>query len=191
MLIGIPIYCGVDLLDVTGSHEMFSWTDLDVQLFAQEAGLVTCRSGLSIYAATRFENAPAFDVLWVPGGGPDALARFGREAVRGTLDTSRYRMPYFSWGEGPPLLFIHGVSDSSRSFLLPIARRILSDVDTARDDHQTGTVGSGPHGTEPDRWRCELGRRRGLRGLEDAGVVGDDGEAVDDLDRLLVFVRGH
>ena len=33
MLIGIPIYGGVDLLDVTGPHEMFSWADFDVQLF--------------------------------------------------------------------------------------------------------------------------------------------------------------
>jgi pimeloyl-ACP methyl ester carboxylesterase len=71
---------------------------------------------------------------------PDALARFGREAVRGTLDTGRYRMPYFSWGEGPPLLFIHGVSDSSRSFLLPIAllsayfRCIAYDLPAGRGD---------------------------------------------------------
>jgi pimeloyl-ACP methyl ester carboxylesterase len=52
----------------------------------------------------------------------EALARFEREAVRGTCDTGRYRMPYYSWGAGPPLVFIHGVSDSSRSFLLPVAR---------------------------------------------------------------------
>ena len=52
----------------------------------------------------------------------EALERFGREAVRGTCDTGRYRMPYYSWGEGPPLVFIHGASDSSRAFLLPIAR---------------------------------------------------------------------
>jgi pimeloyl-ACP methyl ester carboxylesterase len=52
----------------------------------------------------------------------EALERFGREAVRGTCDTGRYRMPYYSWGAGPPLVFIHGVSDSSRSFVLPIAR---------------------------------------------------------------------
>jgi pimeloyl-ACP methyl ester carboxylesterase len=31
-------------------------------------------------------------------------------------------MPYFVWGSGPPLVFIHGVADSSRSFLLPISR---------------------------------------------------------------------
>jgi cyclohexyl-isocyanide hydratase len=86
MLIGIPIYGGVDLLDVAGPYEMFSWADLDVQLFAQEAGLVTCRCGLSIYAATRFENAPAFDVLWVPGGLPDALARLMGDPERIYLD---------------------------------------------------------------------------------------------------------
>jgi pimeloyl-ACP methyl ester carboxylesterase len=52
----------------------------------------------------------------------EALERFRREAERGTCDTGRYRMPYYSWGEGPPLVFVHGVSDSSRAFLLPIAR---------------------------------------------------------------------
>lgn len=52
----------------------------------------------------------------------DALERFDREAVRGTCDTGRYRMQYFSWGEGPPLLFIHGVSDTPLSFLMPISR---------------------------------------------------------------------
>jgi pimeloyl-ACP methyl ester carboxylesterase len=52
----------------------------------------------------------------------EARARFEREAVRGTCDTGRYRMPFYSWGSGPPLLFIHGVSDSSHSFLMPIAR---------------------------------------------------------------------
>lgn len=52
----------------------------------------------------------------------DVLARFDREAVAGVCHTGRYRMPFFSWGQGPPLLFIHGVSDSSRSFLLPMAR---------------------------------------------------------------------
>jgi pimeloyl-ACP methyl ester carboxylesterase len=52
----------------------------------------------------------------------DALARFDREAVRGVCDTGRYRMAYFTWGEGPPLLFIHGVADTSRSFVRPISR---------------------------------------------------------------------
>jgi pimeloyl-ACP methyl ester carboxylesterase len=68
------------------------------------------------------------------------LERFEREAVRGTCDTGRYRMPYYSWGSGPPLLFIHGASDNSHSFLLPVAalcshfRCIAYDLPDGRAD---------------------------------------------------------
>jgi pimeloyl-ACP methyl ester carboxylesterase len=31
-------------------------------------------------------------------------------------------MPYYVWGDGPPLLFVHGLGDSCRSFLMPISR---------------------------------------------------------------------
>lgn len=47
-----------------------------------------------------------------------ALAAFRREAVPGTLDTGRYRMRYFTWGEGPPLVFVHGMADIARSFAM-------------------------------------------------------------------------
>jgi 3-oxoadipate enol-lactonase len=50
-----------------------------------------------------------------------ALERFGREAVRGVCDTGRYRCPYYTWGEGPPLVFVPGLSDDSRSFVLAVA----------------------------------------------------------------------
>ena len=52
----------------------------------------------------------------------DALSRFDREAVRGVCDTDRYKMPYYVWGEGPPLVFIHGAMDSSKAWVMPIAR---------------------------------------------------------------------
>jgi pimeloyl-ACP methyl ester carboxylesterase len=70
----------------------------------------------------------------------DARNRFNREAVRATCDTGRYRLPYFTWGVGPPLLFVHGVTDSSHSFLLPISRLaahfrcIAYDLPTGRGD---------------------------------------------------------
>ncbi|MFL5242808.1 MAG: alpha/beta fold hydrolase [Gemmataceae bacterium] len=51
----------------------------------------------------------------------EVLERFRREAVHGVCDTGRYRCPYFTWGQGPPLVFIHGLADSSRSFLPVIA----------------------------------------------------------------------
>jgi pimeloyl-ACP methyl ester carboxylesterase len=50
-----------------------------------------------------------------------ALARLKREAVRGVCDTGRYRCSYCTWGEGPPLLFVPGLSDDSLSFVLPMA----------------------------------------------------------------------
>jgi 3-oxoadipate enol-lactonase len=52
----------------------------------------------------------------------EAQDRFAREATQGVCDTGRYRMPYYSWGEGPPIIWVHGVADVSRAFLLPIAR---------------------------------------------------------------------
>ncbi len=57
MLIGIPIYDGVNVLDVTGPYEVLSWAGFDVQLFAQKPGLVACRGGISIQATGAFKQA--------------------------------------------------------------------------------------------------------------------------------------
>src|SRR5438128_1543168 len=51
-----------------------------------------------------------------------ALAAFRAGAVHGTLRTGRYRMRYFAWGAGPPLVFIHGMADSSRAFVMVMHR---------------------------------------------------------------------
>jgi pimeloyl-ACP methyl ester carboxylesterase len=68
------------------------------------------------------------------------LRRFECEARRGVCDTGRYRCSYYVWGTGPPLLFVHGVSDTARSFVLPIAhlaarfRCIAYDLPTGQND---------------------------------------------------------
>jgi pimeloyl-ACP methyl ester carboxylesterase len=49
----------------------------------------------------------------------DALHRFEREAVRGMCDTGRYHCSYYTWGSGPPLLLIPGISDDALSFVMP------------------------------------------------------------------------
>jgi pimeloyl-ACP methyl ester carboxylesterase len=70
----------------------------------------------------------------------EALRRSTREASRGIVNTGRYRMPYLVWGEGPPLVFVHGLGDTSRSFLMPMAllsshfRCISYDLPTGRGD---------------------------------------------------------
>jgi putative intracellular protease/amidase len=38
MLIGIPVYDQVDMLDVAGPHELFSWANYDVELVAEHRG---------------------------------------------------------------------------------------------------------------------------------------------------------
>jgi cyclohexyl-isocyanide hydratase len=76
MIIGIPVYPGVDLLDVTGPHEVLKWMDpkVDLRLIAAstEKPIVT-RDGFSFLATHDFASTPRLDVLWVPGGDPDAL----------------------------------------------------------------------------------------------------------------------
>ncbi len=70
----------------------------------------------------------------------EARARFEREAVRGVCDTGRYRMAYYTWGEGPPLLFVHGLGDTAESFVQTVAglsghfRCIAYNLPTGRGD---------------------------------------------------------
>jgi pimeloyl-ACP methyl ester carboxylesterase len=70
----------------------------------------------------------------------DTLRRFEQEAARGQCDTGGYRCPYYVWGDGSPLLFIHGLCDEARSFALPVAllsrqfRCIAYDLPTGRGD---------------------------------------------------------
>ncbi len=70
----------------------------------------------------------------------EALGRFKREATHGVCDTGRYRMPFYVWGEGPPLVFIHGVMDSSRAWVMTISRLsahfrcVAYDLPNGRDD---------------------------------------------------------
>jgi pimeloyl-ACP methyl ester carboxylesterase len=51
----------------------------------------------------------------------EALAAWEKEARHGVCPTGRYRMPYFVWGDGPPIVFIHGLCDRARSFALVMA----------------------------------------------------------------------
>jgi len=74
MIIGMPVYDDVDMLDVTGPYEMFRWAGLEVELVAEAPGLISFRKGFPFQVTTGFEDAARYDVLWVPGGDPAALA---------------------------------------------------------------------------------------------------------------------
>ncbi|HEY2136154.1 MAG TPA: DJ-1/PfpI family protein [Xanthobacteraceae bacterium] len=91
MIIGIPVYEKVDLLDVTGPYEMFQWmnqygVEVDVQLIAERAGEITSRDGFCFKAPKCFDDVTALDVVWVPGGAPEALKAVMTDAKRRYLD---------------------------------------------------------------------------------------------------------
>jgi pimeloyl-ACP methyl ester carboxylesterase len=70
----------------------------------------------------------------------EVLDRYYRDAQRGVCDTGRYRCPYYTWGQGPTLVFIPGLCDDGLSFVLPIARLqerfrcVAFDLPSGRDD---------------------------------------------------------
>jgi 3-oxoadipate enol-lactonase len=65
-------------------------------------------------AFVRIETPPAVPLSTV-------LAAWDREAVQGTCDTGRYLMPYFVWGSGPPIVFVHGLADRAKAFVSVMA----------------------------------------------------------------------
>jgi pimeloyl-ACP methyl ester carboxylesterase len=54
----------------------------------------------------------------------DARAAFRAGAARGVLDTGRYRMRYFAWGSGPPVVFVHGMADAGEAFVMVMHRLV-------------------------------------------------------------------
>jgi transcriptional regulator GlxA family with amidase domain len=83
MKLGIPIYQGVNLLDVAGPLEMFHWAaqsnDLQPVLVSSDGGAVTSMNGVRFEPQASFAQTPALDILWVPGGAPGALATIMRD----------------------------------------------------------------------------------------------------------------
>ncbi|MEZ2218896.1 DJ-1/PfpI family protein [Rhizobium sp. RCC_161_2] len=77
MIISIPVYDQVDLLDVAGPHEVLKWMDIapEVRLVAATANAtIVTRDGFRFLSTHSFDEDTAPDVLWVPGGAPAALA---------------------------------------------------------------------------------------------------------------------
>jgi transcriptional regulator GlxA family with amidase domain len=86
MIVGMPVYHGTDVLDVCGPLEMFTWAQYEVLLVAEHPGIVGFTGGLRVDVTMSFEAAPQFDVLWVPGGTPNAIAAQTGDPKRTYLD---------------------------------------------------------------------------------------------------------
>ena len=115
MIIGMPVYQGVDLLDVTGPHEIFKWmkNPVTVELVAEQAGDITTRDGFTFKAGKSFADASQFDVLWVPGGAPEALTGLLKTPSRylDFLRTQANARYICSVCEGGVLLAASGLAD--------------------------------------------------------------------------------
>ena len=87
MIIGIPVYDQVDMLDVTGAFEMFDWAGYEIDLLAETRGPKRFRSQGFAFEVTRsFAEARKYDAIWVPGGEPDALAAIIDDPARTFLN---------------------------------------------------------------------------------------------------------
>lgn len=90
--ITIPIYPGVDLLDVAAPVELFSWMAeawkaraTTITLAAEHLTPLKTRDGLTLTPQRQFADyadaaapQPQTHLLWVPGGAPDVLRKLMR-----------------------------------------------------------------------------------------------------------------
>jgi transcriptional regulator GlxA family with amidase domain len=91
--IAIPVYEGVNLLDVAGPFEMFSWINgedspakitVTPRLLSCDgqpvlSGMRSLSHRVGLQPSGSFADVPHPEVLWVPGGDPQALSEIMRE----------------------------------------------------------------------------------------------------------------
>jgi transcriptional regulator GlxA family with amidase domain len=83
VIIGIPVYDLVDMLDVTGPFEMFDWAGFEIDLLAEQPGMKRFRSkGFAFEVTKSFADARKYNAIWVPGGDPKALANIIDDSER-------------------------------------------------------------------------------------------------------------
>jgi len=93
----IPVYQGIDLLDVCGPSEMFSWAGYTVDLVAEVPGAVTCNNGFVLSVANGLGQAAPAEALWIPGGAPDQLDRIIHDPARTYLDFAAAQAGASNW----------------------------------------------------------------------------------------------
>lgn len=90
--ITIPIYDGVDLLDVAGPYEMFYWMgnhwkerSVLIELAAKTRRLIRTNDGLKLTPDRTFADYKKrriqVDLLWVPGGNPPELQQLMKDKM--------------------------------------------------------------------------------------------------------------
>lgn len=124
-LIAIPVYNGVDLLDVAAPREMFSWLkenvaktmNVELRVVAPTAAPITTRDGQRLLPDATFPQTPKVDLLWVPGGNVPDLKRTMKDETYRKFLTSRARTTTYlvSVCEGALLLADTGLLDGYKA----------------------------------------------------------------------------
>ena len=146
MKLGIPIYEGVNLLDVAGPLEMFYWAGrrkpLDAVLVSADGRAVTSINRVRFEAQASFAEASTLDILWVPGGSIAALQDIMRDPDSAYLEYLRKVAVGATWVcsvcEGALLLARAGLLDGYTAtthwaFVNCLQRFPKIDVDTGRN----------------------------------------------------------
>jgi len=81
MLIGMPVYDDVEMIDVTAPTTCSRWAGLDVELVTEKPGLVRFRNGFCFEVTKSLKQARRWDAIWVPGGDVTALKRLMGDKV--------------------------------------------------------------------------------------------------------------
>lgn len=124
-IIAIPIYEGVDLLDVASPCELFSWLkenvaktmNVDVRLVNATGKPIRLRDGLTLKPTSTFAKTPTVDLLWAPGGSvPGLKAAIADPKLRTFLQSRSKSATYVtSVCEGALLLAHAGLLDGYRA----------------------------------------------------------------------------
>ena len=61
MIIGVPVYDGVDLPDMSGPFEMFHWAGFEIDLLAEAPGLKTTGSGFAFSVPNGLSEARSYE----------------------------------------------------------------------------------------------------------------------------------
>ncbi|AKF94848.1 AraC family transcriptional regulator [Brevibacillus laterosporus] len=83
------LYNDVEVLDFAGPFEVFAVTEQDtsgkpfhVKTVSEDGKMITARNGLKVQPDYSFENAPAFDILIVPGGPGSRTEMYNKHIIK-------------------------------------------------------------------------------------------------------------
>jgi len=110
-IIAIPVYDGVDLMDIAAPREMFNWSSSEIidlvvyyigeasETDSKQAKPIVTRDGLTIIPDVTYQNEKVQqpDLIWVPGGAPDSLSVMIKDPNCKLINYVKNKGPQAEW----------------------------------------------------------------------------------------------